>query len=186
MSALQAGKPPPPHQRWGFAAHGVKKEWEPEEQLWSSSGGKSAKPSWNKPQILRNPKSDWCYQQHLALGRGCGESRRTLLGLGAVTALRRCLSLALCPRAGSFFVLSVSSCPKSHEVPGYREHRCEERCFLRRSAQSCQRRRREDAPGAERGRSDMPAKGGKKKLRNRMRGQQGNDKPHRTLPPLLD
>lgn len=53
------------------------------------------------------------------------------------------------------------------EVPDYREHKYEERYFLRHSVQSYQLRRREDAPGAEHGRSDMPAQNAKGEKRNR-------------------
>lgn len=48
--------------------------------------------------------------------------------------------------------------------PDYRERRYEAQCFLRHSVKSYQLHRREDAPGAAHGHSDMPAQKGTEKL----------------------
>lgn len=64
-------------------------------------------------------------------------------------------------QAGAPSTLSCSHAPNHTGVPGYREHKYEERCFLRHSVQSYQLHRREDAPGAERAHSDMPAQNAK-------------------------
>lgn len=64
------------------------------------------------------------------------------------------------------------ACTTPLSSPGCREHRCGAQCFLRRSAPSYRLRRREDAPGAARGRSDMPAQEGE--------GRESNRHKHRT------
>jgi len=102
--------------------------------------------------------------------------QKNLSGLGTVTAVRRCSSPMLCSLSQAGWcpiTLSCSHALNHADVPGYREHKYAERCFLRRSVQSYQLHRREDAPGAEHGHSDMPARNTKQKNKNRKSGSSG-------------
>lgn len=71
--------------------------------------------------------------------------------------------------------------PEGTGVPGYRERKCGEPCFLRRSAQSYPLRRTEDAPGAAHGHSDMPARNAKWKTEREIKEPQEDNKSHNML-----
>lgn len=109
-------------------------------------GSKSSKPSWEgeqiKPWTLLWPPASWEIKNQ-------ADGDEKVPQPNVVLCLRH---------AGAPSRLSCSHTPNHTDVPGYREHKYEERCFLRHSVQSYQLRRREDAPGAEHGHSDMPAR----------------------------